>query len=1030
MKRIYFLLLASLLSFTSAAQAHFPNQTPEADYAESRSLYDRALYSSASEGFQSILRRVDKQTDLAEQSHCYKVLCAIKLMNRDSDEQVHGFLQSYPTSARRVELLIEMSEYAFNRRRYKDAKKWLKQLDGVRLPKSQRAAVQFKLGYSYFLLKEYDQARPQLAAVKASDYPDAKSAQYYYGHIAYLDSNDVTALACFEPLRSHQQFGAVVPYYLAQIYARNGMDNELLGLGEQLLSKATTRRAPEIAKLIGQSLYRKSRYVESLPYLELHKAQGGKLFASDQYILGVVYYRTERYVEAMQSLNKITGANNAMAQNAYYLLADCYIRAEQPQEALTAFKAASQSDHDKVIQEESAYQAAKLTYQSASPFGNAIKAFQDFLKDYPKTEYRREVNEYLANLYISSKDYSKAMESILQTGMASMAMMEAYQRVAYYRAVEYYHVSDWHNAVEYFQKSLAYPKNITYVALSHFWMGELSYRKGNHQEALSRFESFLNTPGSYTLTERPDALYNKAYCLYQLGQHEDAAAAFRVYLADAPKASRKKEDATLRVADLYFLLRRHAVAQQFYQKASALHGVDVAYAEYQRAMCLGLLNDQSGKIAVLKQLETRGGSYAEDALFERAETHLREGENLAAEQAFKAFARLKPNSQRGRRALLNVSLAQRNAGQLEQSIQGLRTFVVTYPGTAEADDAVLAAKMVYDELDQIDNYLEWVQGLAFVHVRASELDSVAYMSAYSKYASANYDEASKAFGRYLKRYPDGFFAIEAHYLKGESHRVEGSYPSSLENYQWVANDASPGNSRRLSAWTWVLKLANELERMPVAMAAAEHVLAQSESEEAVRLANVTLMVGYWDNANATQENQSYDLAYSYAEVVHANDRNEPQDRDYATLVMARSAMHEWRNNPNDPIAGDRARRANIVLAALASPAAQAEAAFQEAVFLREMDLDYQQSNTKVFWLIDNLPGQAEWRYKSLLVLAKNYADLNDLFQANYTLDFLIDEQYSDEIVTQAVAIKAALKAQEAAESSRTDTLINLNEPQA
>jgi hypothetical protein len=224
-------------------------------------------------------------------------------------------------------------------------------------------------------------------------------------------------------------------------------------------------------------------------------------------------------------------------------------------------------------------------------------------------------------------------------------------------------------------------------------------------------------------------------------------------------------------------------------------------------------------------------------------------------------------------------------------------------------------------------------------------------------------------------------------------------------------------------------LANELERMPVAMAAAEHVLAQSESEEAVRLANVTLMVGYWDNANATLENQSYDLAYSYAEVVHANDRNEPQDRDFATLVMARSAMHEWRNNPNDPIAGDRARRANTALAALASPAAQAEAAFQEAVFLREMDLDYQQSNTKVFWLIDNLPGQAEWRYKSLLVLAKNYADLNDLFQANYTLDFLIDEQYSDEIVTQALAFKTALKAQEAAKSS-TDTLINLNEPQA
>ncbi len=45
------------------------------------------------------------------------------------------------------------------------------------------------------------------------------------------------------------------------------------------------------------------------------------------------------------------------------------------------------------------------------------------------------------------------------------------------------------------------------------------------------------------------------------------------------------------------------------------------------------------------------------------------------------------------------------------------------------------------------------------------------------------------------------------------------------------------------------------------------------------------------------------------------------------------------------------------------------------------------------------------------------------------MDLLIDEQYSDEIVTQAMAYKNALKAQEAAKSS-TDTLINLNEPQA
>ena len=114
------------------------------------------------------------------------------------------------------------------------------------------------------------------------------------------------------------------------------------------------------------------------------------------------------------------------------------------------------------------------------------------------------------------------MEAILQTGMSSMAMREAYQRVAYYRAVELYHSSNWLKAKEFFNKSLTYQQNLTFVALAHFWMGELAYKKGDAQEALAQFESFLNTPGSYALSERPVSLYNKAYCLYKLDKLEDA----------------------------------------------------------------------------------------------------------------------------------------------------------------------------------------------------------------------------------------------------------------------------------------------------------------------------------------------------------------------------------------------------------------------------------------------------------------------------------------------------------------------------
>ena len=64
----------------------------------------------------------------------------------------------------------------------------------------------------------------------------------------------------------------------------------------------------------------------------------------------------------------------------------------------------------------------------------------------------------------------------------------------------------------------------------------------------------------------------------------------------------------------------------------------------------------------------------------------------------------------------------------------------------------------------------------------------------------------------------------------------------------------------------------------------------------------------------------------------------------------------------------------------------------------------------VFGLLDAFPSQTEWRYKSLLVLARNYASLNDGFQARYTLDFVISEHPSDELVKEAQALLAEFNA--------------------
>ena len=538
------ILAALLMSATLYAQQPITGNQPEALFAEARARFDRALYSSAYEYFAEVRAVSPVASDWSEQSMYYQALCAIRLLHRDSEEFAESFLQTYPSSSRRIDLILDAAEQAFNRRRYQEAKRWLRMLDGVDLARNLRAEIQFKLGYAHFLLNEFDQAKAELAEAKKSKSAVAKTAQYYYGHIAYLEKSDQTALENLEPLQNHEEFGPVVPYYLAQIYARTGKDDELLVLGEKLMKEASAKRAPEISLLIGQSMFRKKRYADAKDYFEFNLAKGGKMSPEVAYQMGVCAYQTQDYEGAIKAFNQLPAEGTAdWALQSRLMLGDSYSRLERWEEAQTAFRSVWQSKADDATREQAAYQYAKLTYRSASPFGDAIQVFNQFLREFPRTEYRREANEYLANLYLTSRDYGRALEAIVQTGMGSMAMREAYQKVAYFRAVELYQASQWAKAEELLDQSLSYPLDRGYEALAHFWKAEMAYRQGDYPNSLAESDLFLKTPGSFTLTERPAAQYNKAYALYRLDRLEEAAATFRVFLEDAPKSDRRREDA-------------------------------------------------------------------------------------------------------------------------------------------------------------------------------------------------------------------------------------------------------------------------------------------------------------------------------------------------------------------------------------------------------------------------------------------------------------------------------------------------------
>jgi len=115
-------------------------------------------------------------------------------------------------------------------------------------------------------------------------------------------------------------------------------------------------------------------------------------------------------------------------------------------------------------------------------------------------------------------------------------------------------------------------------------------------------------------------LYNKGYTFFKLGQYSSSNEAFRTYIKSATD-SMFVNDALLRIADCYFMQKSFTLADKYYEKSIVFNLFDLDYSLYQRTICLGVINNQSEKLRLLKRLisEERNSIYFDDALFDIAQ---------------------------------------------------------------------------------------------------------------------------------------------------------------------------------------------------------------------------------------------------------------------------------------------------------------------------------------------------------------------------------------------------------------------------
>lgn len=963
-------LVVFFITFSILAQKTAIYTNPLSEYNHAIELYQNKAYVAAQQQFNEIKSQFDNSSELKANCEYYAANCAIRLEQPNSDDLMQQFVDKYPTSTKRNSAFMDVANYYFKIGKYSYAAKWYSRVNTTNLTIRKEEDFNFKYAYSLFANKAYTKAKEYFLLLLDSQEYGAQ-AKYYYGYIAYKDDDYETADTYLGEVVEDKNFKTDVSYYLADMNFKLGKFEKAIEHGLPLLEKAKRIEHSEISKIVGESYFNLQKYEEAILHLNNYKGKRGKWNNTDYYFLGYAYYQQNDFENAINNFNKIISGNNAVAQNAYYHLAECYLKLEKKNEALNAFRNAAHMKFKPEIQKDAWLNYAKLSYDIGNPYKSVPEVLQEYIELYPNSENKNEINDLIISAYITSKDYEGALDYLKNKKSAKERSL--FQKVAFYRGVELFTEGNYDIAKENFGNSLTIPLDANFTARATFWKGECNYRLNNFNDALTDFRMFTSNNEASKTDEFEHINYNIGYTYFKQKEYEKATQEFKNYINKNTDDEVRRNDSYLRIADGYFASSSYSNAITYYGKSIEMNGIDTDYAQFQKAISYGLINKENDKITTLNSfLNTHIKSgYRDDALFVLGNSYINKNQN---ELALENFNKLILNYKRSplvSKSLLKKGLIYYNTNRNEQALTTYKNIVTRFPNTAEAKQAVKNTRQIYVDIGRVDEYAAWVKDIDFVNVTDAELDNDTYESAEKQYLQNNHKKSIESFTKYLQSFPKGLHALNANFYLAQSLFSENQHTTSIPYYTYVINQEQ--NEFTENALSSLSQVYLENNNWKSAIPILERLENEADLRQNNTFAQSNLMKGYYANKN-------YSKAVNYAELVLQNAKLENRIKSDAHIIIARSAIKTENEN--------KARIAYKEVEKIASGELKAEALYYDAYF-ENKDGSYRVSNEIVQKIAADYAAYKYWGAKGLILMATNYYELQDAYQATYILESVL-----------------------------------------
>lgn len=785
------LLMIGLSYFSSAQQTRFIND-PQATFNQAKEYFHKEQYSLAYpllKDLQLKLRETDRSNDALnyQEVRYYTTVCALKQNEERAAYVAQEFIDLEDNASLTQSMSFHLAEYYYRKEDYSKAISAFENVNISNLSNEEVAQLKFHLGYSYFTVQRFDQAKPLLNTIRQMPKdPNYLDANYYYGFISFYDKDYSDALEAFTVVEDHERYRKVVPYYISTIRYSLKQEDKAVAYAENKLKNGNQYYDLEMRQLVGHSYFQKRQFDKAVPYLAAYVEQSKKVSRQDLYELSYSYYQTGNLTKAIEGFKQLGGKEDSLAQDAMYLLGDAYLKTNQKANARNAFLFCASNSSNPKQKEISMYNYGKLSYELGFQ-DVALGELEKFIQTYPQSEYNAEAKDLLVRLLANTSNYQDAL--ILLEGMKnpSPSAKQLYPKILFGRATELINDGQLAQAKDLLTKAEKQPGNAGVLPLINFWKGEIAYRGNNLDEAIKYYFDYLKSGMVSGEATPAHAKYNLGYCFLKKENYNQASGFFGE-IVTTPKINSDpiEQDAYLRNADCYFMNRDYRRADAMYNKVLEYSWPSSDYATFQKAMIEGVSSGKR-KIDLLSSLSRKfpASPLRPDANMEIASTY------LANEQYQEAIPFLKnvvndPSGSLKPRAYLRLGIAYFNMDNNTEALKNYSAVLEQFPNSPEAESALENAKTIYIDEGRSSEYIEFSRKLG-KDVSSSQEDELAYQEAEVQFNNGNFPNAVKEFEEYLQKYPNGKYSLEALYYKSEIYLNQKNFTKAAEGYEMLAD---------------------------------------------------------------------------------------------------------------------------------------------------------------------------------------------------------------------------------------------------